>query len=53
MAHTAGTPSNISQHGDTAPVMNAVVHTKFGYVPSLVLRLATVRRPSPADDELS
>ncbi len=52
MAHSEGAPSTTSPHGDTAPVMNAVIHTQYGPDPSQVLTLATVSRPSPADDEV-
>lgn len=52
MARTARTPSTASPHAGTASVMNAIVHTRYGTDPAQVLKLATVSRPTPADDEV-
>jgi NADPH:quinone reductase-like Zn-dependent oxidoreductase len=52
MGPTAHTPSTTAPHGDVAALMSAIVHDRYGTDPAQVLRLATVSRPTPADDEV-
>lgn len=55
MANPAMRPSTASheaEHADTAAQMSAIVHDRYGIDPAQVLRVSTVSRPTPADDEV-